>query len=234
MMIALPVVVPPDKVAVNAVYDLPVTSLFEACCKCVIEPGGGAAAMVNNIPLLICPATVTVTLPVVVPVGTGTTMLELLQFVGSPFTPLKLTVLLPCVAPKFAPKIVTDVPTGPDAGDRLVMLGTGIVTVNGFPLLTCPATVTVTLPVVAPAGTGTTMLVLPQLVGVPVIPLKLTVLVPCVAPKFVPTMLTDVPTGPDVGVRLVMLGTGTPDGVVTVAVFEYGPTFPTLSCARTR
>jgi len=63
-----------------------------------------------------------------------------------------------------------------------------------------------TLPVVVPEGTGTTILVAPQLVGVAAAPLKLTVLVPCVAPKFVPVMVTDVPTGPDVGERLVILG----------------------------
>jgi len=80
--------------------------------------------------------------------------------------------------------------------------------------------VTVTLPLVAPLGTGATMLVLLQLVGVAVVPLKLTVLVPCVAPKFVPAIVTAVPTGPEVGERLVMLGAGTAAGVVIVAVFE--------------
>jgi hypothetical protein len=37
--------------------------------------------------------------------------------------PLNVTVLEPCVAPKFAPEIVTDVPATPDAGERLVMFG---------------------------------------------------------------------------------------------------------------
>ena len=37
--------------------------------------------------------------------------------------PLKVTVLVPCVEPKFFPVIVTDVPTTPDAGERLVMEG---------------------------------------------------------------------------------------------------------------
>jgi hypothetical protein len=35
------------------------------------------------------------------------------------------------------------------------------------------------------------------------------VLVPCEEPKFVPVIVTDVPTGPDVGLKLVMLGGGT-------------------------
>jgi hypothetical protein len=59
-------------------------------------------------------------------------MLVPLQLVGVAVVPLKLTVLLPCVPPKLVPAIVTDVPTGPNAGDRLVMLG---FTVNAAPLL---------------------------------------------------------------------------------------------------
>ena len=137
-----------------------------------------------------------------------------------PVVPLKLTVLLPCVAPKFVPLIVTDVPTGPNAGESPVIAGGGRVTLNGTALLVCPVTTMVTLPLVAPAGTGTAMLEALQLVGVANTPLKLTVLLPCVVPKFVPLMVTDVPTGPELGERFVMLGSGTPVGVVTVAVLE--------------
>jgi hypothetical protein len=36
---------------------------------------------------------------------------------------LNFTVLVPCGDPKFVPVIVTDAPTAPDVGDRLVMLG---------------------------------------------------------------------------------------------------------------
>jgi hypothetical protein len=78
------------------------------------------------------------------------------------------------------------------------MLGAAVVTVKFTPLLATPPTVTTTFPVVAPVGTGTTMLVGLQLVGVPAVPLNVTVLVPCVAPKFVPVLVTDVATGPDV------------------------------------
>jgi hypothetical protein len=62
-------------------------------------------------------------LPVVAPLGTGTTMLAADQDVGVAEVPLKVTVLVPLVAPKFAPVIVTDVPTGPLAGETLVRLG---------------------------------------------------------------------------------------------------------------
>ncbi len=77
------------------------------------------------------------------------------------------------------------------------MLGVGM-TVKVTPLLATPPTVTTTFPVVAPLGTGTVMLVALQLVGVPAVPLNVTVLVPWVAPKFVPVIATEVPTGPDV------------------------------------
>jgi hypothetical protein len=52
------------------------------------------------------------------------------------------------------------------------------VTVKFAPLLVTPPTVTSTLPVVAPVGTGTTMVVAFQLVGVAAVPLNVTVLAP--------------------------------------------------------
>ena len=51
-------------------------------------------------------------------------------------------------------------------------------------------------------GTGVTMLPGPHDVGVAEIPLKVTVLVPCVGPKGPPVIVTDVPTGPEVGERV--------------------------------
>jgi hypothetical protein len=50
--------------------------------------------------------------------------------------------------------------------------------VNATPLLATPPTVTTTFPVVAALGTGTTMLVALQPVGVAAVPLKVTVLDP--------------------------------------------------------
>ena len=55
------------------------------------------------------------------------------------------------------------------------------------------------------------MLVALHVVGVASAPLNVTVLEPCVAPKLAPVIVTAVPTGPLVGVRLVRLG-----AVVTV------------------
>jgi len=173
---------------------------------------GPAEVTAKVIPLLGTPPTVTTTFPVVAPVGTVTPMLVALQLVAVAAVPLNCTVLVPCVAPKFAPLIVTELPAKPDAGFRLVMLGAGVVTVKLTPLLATPPTVTTTFPVVAPVGTVTPMLVALQLVAVAAVPLNFTVLVPCVAPKFAPLIVTEIPTSPDVGFKLVMLGAG----VVTV------------------
>ena len=111
-------------------------------------------------------------------------MLAALRLVAVAVFPLNLTVLLPWVDPEFAPAIVTEAPTAPDVGDRLVMLGVAR-TVKLLPLLFTPLANTTTLPVVAPDGTGTFMLVALQLVGVPAVPLNLTVLLPNDL-KFVP------------------------------------------------
>src|SRR5207302_1816373 len=114
--------------------------------------------------------TVTTTLPVVAPLGTGAVIPAALQLVGVATVPLNFTVLDPCVAPKFAPTMVTEVPTNPVVGFRLVMLGAGTGTVKLTPLLATPPTVTTTLPVVAPLGTGAVILVALQLVAAAAFP----------------------------------------------------------------
>src|SRR6266481_3771221 len=149
----------------------------------------GVGPTVKADPLLATPETVTTTFPVVAPLGTGTVMLVAPHAVGVAVVPLKLTVLVPWVAPKFVPVITTEVPTAPEVGARLVIDGVGT-TVKADPLLATPETVTTTFPVVAPLGTGTVMLVALHAVGVAAVPLKVTVLVPCVAPKFAPVMVT--------------------------------------------
>src|SRR5260221_1448910 len=101
--------------------------------------------------------------------------------------------------------MVTAVPTTPEVGFRLVMFGAGVLTVKVTPLLAIPLTVTITLPVVAPLGTVTAMLVAFQFAGVALVPLNVTVLGPCVEPKFVPVMVTAAHTKPEVGLRMVML-----------------------------
>ena len=111
----------------------------------------GVGSTVKLEPLLFTPLALTTTLPVVAPLGTIATIdvaLQLLMVVA--VVTLNFTVPLPWVAPKFVPVIVTDAPTAPEVGDKLVMLGAAT-TVNDDPALATPLTVTTTLPVVAPA-----------------------------------------------------------------------------------
>src|SRR5580700_6963770 len=104
-----------------------------------------------------------------------------------------------------------------------------------MPLLATPATVTTTFPAVAPVGTDVTMLVALQLVVAATVPLNFTV--PEV-PKFVPVIVTAVPTGPDVGFRLAIEGGGADDVTVKGMVLLAIPptvttTFPVVAPAGT-
>jgi hypothetical protein len=163
---------------------------LDVCDK--LEICGGT---VKKTLLLGTPLTVTTTFPVVAAAGTAATIdvaLQLVIVVAA--VPLKATVLVPWLDPKFVPVMVTDTPVPPDDGDKPVMFGTGS-TVKIAALLATPPTVTITLPVVAPAGTGATILASFQLVGVAATPLKDTVLVPCDAWNAKPSIATDVPIG---------------------------------------
>src|SRR5260221_9605962 len=140
------------------------------------------------------------------------------QLVGAATVTPNLTVLVPWVARKFAPAIVTVSPMWPDAGATLVSAGAGI-TVNAPPLLTAPPTLTVTVPGpgVTPAGTAAVTLVsLHAVTLVAAVVLNSTLLPPCDAAKFVPVITTLQFAGPDVGFTAVMCG-GTGLGTI---VFE--------------
>src|SRR5215472_9301730 len=127
----------------------------------------GVGCTVKLKPVLAAPPTVTTTLPLVAPAGTLMVMLVALQEVAVPAAvPLKVTVLLPWVAPKLVPVMVTAAPTGAGLGEMPVMFGVGC-TVKLKPVLAALATVTTTLPLVAPAGTLMVMLVALQEVAVP-------------------------------------------------------------------
>src|ERR1700734_1307713 len=160
---------------------------------------------VNAAPALATPLAVTTTLPVVAPAGTEAVIDAALQPVAVAAVPLNVTTLVPWVAPKFAPVIVTGAPTAAEDGDKLLMLGVGS-TVNAAPGLGKSFTATTTLPVVAPAGTVTTIELAFQLVGVAAMPLNVTELVPWVVPKFAPGSVTAAPTAPEEGERLVIPG----------------------------
>ena len=128
------------------------------------------------------------------------------------------------VAPvKFVPLIVTLVPTVPVVGEKLVIVG-GLVTVKELLLVAVPlGVVTLTGPVVAPAGTVAEICVAELTVNVALVALNCTDVAPV---KLVPLIVTLVPTGPLVGAKLVMVGgfvtvkelllVAVPSGVVTL------------------
>jgi hypothetical protein len=122
--------------------------------------------------------------------------------------------------------IVTEVPTGALVGATLVMLGVGT-TVNAWPVLGTPPTVTTTFPVVAPYGTFAVMLVALQRLIVAVVPLNVTVLLPRVDPNPDPAMTTVAPKDPEVGLRPVT--TGVAVSPVTVKPTPLLATPPTIT-----
>ena len=145
--------------------------------------------------------------PVVAPVGTVAVMLVAELAVAVVEVPLNLTVLLAGVALKFVPVIVTVAPTRPFVGLKPDMVGPDELTVKLPELVPVrPLTVTAIGPVVAPVGTEVVMLVALLAVTVATVPLNLTVLFAGVMSKFVPVIVTDVPTTPLVGLKLAMVG----------------------------
>ena len=180
------------------------------CVRLRVEMLGPGDVTVKGTPLLGAFRTVTTIFPVRAPLGTGTPMLVGLQLVGVPAIPLKVTVLLPLLLPKFVPPIVTGVAMVPVVGVTVPMLGAGT-TVKFTPLLATPPTVTTTFPVVAPAGTGIMIVVAFQVPAPPAdVPLNVTVLVPWVVPKFVPVIVIGTPIAPEVWLKVVMLGPNPP------------------------
>jgi hypothetical protein len=171
----------------------------------------GGTIMIKSVALVAtCPLTSKVIFPVVAPVGTEVTMLV---GVGVPIigatVPLNFTMLLEVVVLKFVPVIVTVAPTIPLAGVKLAIVGGTIMIKSVALVATCPLTSKVIFPVVAPVGTKVTMLVD---VGVPIIgatvPLNFTMLLVAAVLKFVPVIVTFVPTSPLVGVKLAIVGVG--------------------------
>ena len=86
--------------------------------------------------------TVTTTLPVLAPLGTVTVMLESLQLEAVAAMPLKVTVLLPCAAPKPLPEIVIAAPTGAEVGDRPEIAGPEVGTRDTDALASCVGSAT--------------------------------------------------------------------------------------------
>jgi hypothetical protein len=141
----------------------------------MLGAGGGGVDTVNVAPLVANPLIVAITLPVVAPVGTGATIVVPFQELGVPFVPLNVIAL--ATVPKPAPEMVTATPIGAGFGDIRVITG---IAKKDLELLVPPVILTTTsaLPGGRLFGTGTTMVVLLQDEGFPVIPPIVTLLAP--------------------------------------------------------
>jgi hypothetical protein len=120
-------------------------------------------------------------------------MLVSLHALVEAVVPLNRIVLVPFVAPKFAPDTTTTVPTGPHDGLKPLITGPGVI-VSVCVLLDSPVVHTATGPVAAPAGTTAWTLVFDQLVTEAFSPLIVTALPPCDAPNPSPEIVTVCPT----------------------------------------
>ena len=161
--------------------------------------------------------------PVTAPVGTVVVMLVAMLAVTTAVVLLNLTILFAGVVSKFVPVMVTDDPTGPLVGLKLLIAGGGIKVKFVELVAVSPFTVTVIAPEVAPTGTAQMMLVAVPAVLVAVVPLNFTVLLAKAGSKLVPVIITVTPTPPLTGLKEVMVGidnveteAGFPEAVLTL------------------
>ena len=158
--------------------------------------------------------TVTAIIPELAPEGTFTINEVAVAAETVATVPLNLTILLASVELKFVPVMVTVAPTAPLAGEKLVIVGSGTVTVKLVgEVVVKPPTVTSIAPVLAPTGTVTVKDVAVAAETVATTPLNLTVLLAEVALKFAPEIMIVVPTNPLMDDKLVIVGEGVTGGI---------------------
>jgi len=115
--------------------------------------------------------------------------------------PLNFTAVAPV---KFVPVIVTLAPTNPLVGEKLVIVGAGTVSEKLLAETAVPCGVTMEIfPVTAPLGTTAVTLVALNTENAAAAPPIVTEVAPL---KFVPVTVTEVPTAPLVGLKLVIVG----------------------------
>jgi hypothetical protein len=184
-----------------------------------VKTPGNTVKLVEDVP--VPKGVVTEIAPVVLPRATVAVICVSLSTTNEAAgVPLNWTAAAPV---KFVPLIVTELPTPPDVGVKLVITGAGT-TVKLDDVAVPPGVVTVIAPVVAPAGTVVLICVSETTVKVALTPWKNLTLEAFVKP--LPVSVTGNPTpAPPAGEYLVITGVGTtvklddvavPPGVVTV------------------
>ena len=138
--------------------------------------------------------------PLVAPLGTlALTCVSEIAHMVVAGVPLKLTPVVPL---KFVPVSVTVQPAAPLAGEKLLIVGAPAeFTVNGVPLKLQPVpegVATLSEPVVAPPGTVAVICVSESTLKLAAVRLNTTPVAPL---KFVPVIVTVVPTGPLLGAK---------------------------------
>ncbi len=152
--------------------------------------------------LAVPPAVVTATRPAEAPEGTVVVICVGEFTVNAAGTPLNLTAVAPV---RFVPVMTTEVPAGPLVGANDVIVGGGTTVKTTALVAVPPAVVTVIEPVTAAKGTVAVIWVAEFTTKVAKKPANFTAVAPV---KFVPVMTTEVPTGPLVGVKNVIVGAG--------------------------
>jgi hypothetical protein len=201
----------PDPEMVTGVPTGPLVGL-----KPVITVGGGPVVTVNEVDdgVLMPPCVVTLIGPVLVPLGAvAVTFASETNAKVVAATPLvKVTPVRP-VNPE--PLIVTDVPTGPLDGLKVVIEGSTVNDVVELPVTPSPL-VTVIGPVVAPVGTVVVIWISLFTVKAGwLVPLNFTAVAP-VKPE--PLIVTDAPSTPLLGLKLVITGGGPDEPTLKVAM----------------
>src|SRR5437762_236371 len=191
--------------AVKLIGELLVGSAWPAAWS-IVTVGGVVSPTVKLAALLaVPPGVVTLIGPLVAPAGTVVVIAVAEFTVKLALVPLNSTAEAPV---KLVPLIVTLVPTGPLPGVKLEIVG-GLMTVKLAALLAVPSeVVTLIGPLETPAGTVAVIAVAELTVKLALTLLNSTAVAPL---KLVPLIVTLVPTGPLLGVKLEIVG-----GLMTV------------------
>lgn len=180
----------------------------------------------------VTPFTVTQILPEVAPAGTLVTMDVVLAASTTAIVPLKVTMLSGSSESKFSPVIFTVASTRPLVGLKLVICGVGMTIKLVALVMVTPLTLIVILPVDAPTGTMTVILVGVDPVTTAATSLNFTIFSVSVSLKFVPEIVTIAPAAPLKGLNSVIVGAGNmvkSDVLVTVIPFNVKEILPVVA-----